>query len=219
MLYRPQDVAAKLGVSSPTLRLWSSYFAHDLSLYARKSGPSGQAAPQRRYTEDDVATLLQIKSLLRHGLTFEQTRGQLHGRVPESLPAGEARELPPVQLFPTNRRDENPEPYDPVLAEQLRAKDNTIAALREALVAKEKALRALEDTVAAKDKTIDALKDSLQFFNAYLRAIGAMQSDGDRREPDQLKKWSGLENEEGDREIGLPVEPEKPRWKKLLGLP
>lgn len=218
MLYRPQDVAAQLSVSSPTLRLWSSYFADELSLYARKSGPDGQAAAQRRYTDDDVAALLQIKSLLRHGLTFEQARGQLHERGVEGQPPNGLQEQPAVQLLPTTPRDGHLQLQDSILAEQLRAKDNTIAALREAIVAKEKALRALEDTVAAKDKTIDALKDSLQFFNAYLRAIGAMQTEGNRQEADQPKKWVELEDE-GDQGEGLPIEPAKPRWKKLLGLP
>lgn len=218
MLYRPQDVAAQLGVSSPTLRLWSSHFADDLSPYARKSAPSGQTAAQRRYTDDDVAKLLQIKLLLRQGLTFEQARGQLHEGRPEDQPASAVREQRSVQVLLTHPQNEYPQPQDSVPAEQLSAKDSTIAALREALVAREKALQALQDTVAAKDKTIDALKDSLQFFNAYLQAIGAMQSDGHRQETDQPRKWIELDAE-GDQEMNSSAEPEKPRWRKLLGLP
>lgn len=205
MLYRPQDVAAQLGVSSPTLRLWSSNFADDLSPYARKSAPTGQAAAQRRYTDDDVARLLHIKSLLRQGLTFDQVKQRLREPMLEVRPAGRVIEQPLVQALSTNLPGEQFQPSDPAVAEQLSVKDSTIAALREALAAKEKALRALEDTLAAKDKTIDALKDSLQFFNAYLQAIGAMQPDGHRREVDQPKKWIELDDD-GGQDTGLPVE-------------
>jgi DNA-binding transcriptional MerR regulator len=248
MLHRPQDVAAQLSVSSPTLRLWSAFFAEALSPFARKTAPTGQATAQRRYTDDDIDTLLRVRSLLRQGLTLEQAKQQMRepGRARPQPPEPQQARPQPYEPAPTRPQPYeldrvektetpiNPQPSVPVpssvvayapvrpsesaLSEQLRAKDNTIAALEEALAAREKALLAIEDTLAAKDKTIDALKDSLQFFNAYLQALGAMQPDSRRGETDQVPRLNELGVDGGQSE-GSDGELAKPLWRRVLGLP
>ncbi|HIC89726.1 MAG TPA: MerR family transcriptional regulator [Anaerolineae bacterium] len=77
-LRRPQDVAARLGVSTSTLRRWSQRFAQFLSPDAGDPELSPHGEPtHRRYTDEDVATLVTIKGLLSEGFTYEQVERRL----------------------------------------------------------------------------------------------------------------------------------------------
>ncbi|MFQ5576680.1 MAG: MerR family transcriptional regulator [Anaerolineae bacterium] len=78
----PQEVAARLDVSPSTLRRWSDEFAEFLSQQA--SDPPGKS--HRRYSEQDLSTLLAIKGLMNDGLTYEQVRQRLR-QQPEFPPA------------------------------------------------------------------------------------------------------------------------------------
>ncbi len=129
MLYRPQDIAAKLGIAPSTLRLWSSNFAAHLSSPARKNAGNGGAPwAQRRYTEEDLDVLLQVKGLMTQGYTYLEARQRL-----SALPASAEGQRP-------NDGPSSPRPLtDPALKslvplqEALTSKDKTIAALRESL--------------------------------------------------------------------------------------
>ncbi len=81
----PGQVAALLGVSPSTLRLWSSKFGHFLSPTAQ-----GGAGSKRRYTPADLATLERVQTLLAGSKSFEDV-DRLLGVAPEAAqPTGGA---------------------------------------------------------------------------------------------------------------------------------
>lgn len=89
MRYRlPSEVANQLQVSPSTLRRWSNEFASFLSDAAGRpiSEPEGGTS-HRRYTDDDLETLMSIKGLLAEGLTYFQVGKRLEAlalrRAPE----------------------------------------------------------------------------------------------------------------------------------------
>lgn len=72
--YRPpQEVASRLEVSASTLRRWSEEFSEFLSLEAN----SAEGRQHRRYSDEDLATLINVKGLLGEGLTYEQVHQRL----------------------------------------------------------------------------------------------------------------------------------------------
>ncbi|MCS7221867.1 MAG: MerR family transcriptional regulator [Anaerolineae bacterium] len=77
-LRRPAEVAARLGISTSTLRRWSQRFSEFLSSDA--GGPDSAADADgihRRYTDEDLTTLLMIKGLLAEGFTYQQVERRL----------------------------------------------------------------------------------------------------------------------------------------------
>jgi DNA-binding transcriptional MerR regulator len=72
----PQAVARELDVSPATLRRWSDEFADYLS----RGADSAQGRSHRRYSEQDIATLMVVKELMNNGMTYEQVRQQLAQR-------------------------------------------------------------------------------------------------------------------------------------------
>lgn len=74
----PSEVANQLQVSPSTLRRWSNEFADYLSDTAGRpeAAPSGGTA-HRRYTDQDLETLMAIKGLLAEGLTYVQVARRL----------------------------------------------------------------------------------------------------------------------------------------------
>lgn len=77
-LRHPNEVTQELGVSSSTLRRWSTAFADFLSEGAgRPQATSDGDSVHRRYTERDVAILSLIGELLRQGLTYRQVAAHL----------------------------------------------------------------------------------------------------------------------------------------------
>lgn len=74
----PNEVATQLQVSPSTLRRWSNEFADFLSDTAGRPQPeAGGQAAHRRYTDDDLETLLTMKGLLAEGLTYIQVGKRL----------------------------------------------------------------------------------------------------------------------------------------------
>lgn len=79
MRYRlPNEVATQLQVSPSTLRRWSNEFGDFLSDTGGRPLPAegGQTA-HRRYTDEDLETLMTIKGLLTEGLTYIQVGRRL----------------------------------------------------------------------------------------------------------------------------------------------
>ena len=70
----PQEVASRLDVSPSTLRRWSDQFSEFLTQSA--SAPSGNG--HRRYAEQDLETLITVKTYMNDGLTYEQVRQRLN---------------------------------------------------------------------------------------------------------------------------------------------
>lgn len=69
----PNEVATQLQISPSTLRRWSNEFADFLTDSAGRPEPatSGSTA-HRRYSDEDLETLMTIKGLLAEGLTYIQ---------------------------------------------------------------------------------------------------------------------------------------------------
>ncbi len=84
----PQEVAARLEVSAFTLRQWTDQFADFLSEEARLD----DAGHPRRYTDEDLATLIVVKGLLNEGLSHDQVRQRLSELRTAAQPAAERSE-------------------------------------------------------------------------------------------------------------------------------
>ncbi|MGD2206459.1 MAG: MerR family transcriptional regulator [Anaerolineae bacterium] len=86
----PGEVSTQLEISPSTLRRWSNEFADFLSDAAGRPEPSpGSHVAHRRYTDEDLETLMTIKGLLTEGLTYIQVGKRLEAlrlrkRVAES---------------------------------------------------------------------------------------------------------------------------------------
>jgi DNA-binding transcriptional MerR regulator len=74
----PNEIAAQLQVSPSTLRRWSNEFADFLSDAAGRPQPEeGSRTAHRRYSDEDLETLMTIKGLLAEGLTYIQVGRRL----------------------------------------------------------------------------------------------------------------------------------------------
>jgi DNA-binding transcriptional MerR regulator len=74
----PNEVANHLQVSPSTLRRWSNEFSDFLSDTAgRPQAETGSQAAHRRYTDEDLETLMTVKGLLAEGLTYIQVGKRL----------------------------------------------------------------------------------------------------------------------------------------------
>ena len=80
---QPQEMASRLEVSASTLRRWSEEF----SAYLSSEADSSEGKQHRRYSDEDLATLITVKGLMADGLTYEQVRERL-GELRASPPPG-----------------------------------------------------------------------------------------------------------------------------------
>ncbi len=76
-LLTPGEVAQMLGISSSTLRRWSTRFAEFLSSGAGHSVGGSSSHTHRRYTQEDVAVLRIIRDMLSQGFTYEHVLNSL----------------------------------------------------------------------------------------------------------------------------------------------
>lgn len=96
----PQAVAKALDVSPASLRRWSDEFSDYLSVEAGSS----KSRSHRRYTDSDVAMLMQIKALMNSGLTYEQVRLDLPDR---DVVSREPDEISSPHAIPVDRQSAN----------------------------------------------------------------------------------------------------------------
>lgn len=73
----PNEVANQLQISPSTLRRWSNEFADYLSDAAGRVQPDGGRGAHRRYSDEDLETLMTIKGLLAETLTYIQVGRRL----------------------------------------------------------------------------------------------------------------------------------------------
>jgi DNA-binding transcriptional MerR regulator len=73
----PNEVANQLQISPSTLRRWSNEFSEYLSESAGRAQPDGTRGAHRRYSDEDLETLMTIKGLLIEGLTYIQVGRRL----------------------------------------------------------------------------------------------------------------------------------------------
>jgi len=93
---QPQDVAGRLEVSPSTLRRWSEEFAEFLSPEA----DSSEGKQHRRYSDEDLATLITVKGLMADGLTYDQVRERLVQIDSGEVPAGPGSMVPSDAALP-----------------------------------------------------------------------------------------------------------------------
>lgn len=96
-MLRPKDVIDALGISAPTLRVWSTQFAPVLSPSAQPAKTETGGSAQRRYTEQDVAYFRRAKELLDSGSTFEQALATLQEEGPPPVATERAVSVVPPQ--------------------------------------------------------------------------------------------------------------------------
>ena len=81
----PQMVAKQLDISPASLRRWSDEFTEFLS----KGAGADKERSHRRYVDNDIETLTEIKELMNSGMTYEQVRQHLKkSAVPAVEPDG-----------------------------------------------------------------------------------------------------------------------------------
>ncbi|HUW15188.1 MAG TPA: MerR family transcriptional regulator [Anaerolineae bacterium] len=109
---RPAEIASRLGVSVSTLRRWSQQFSAYLSEVAQSS--DDDSARHRRYTDEDLGTLITIKGLLTEGYTYSQARRRLQVIQVDPTPEGE-----PYALVPSDEPTRMMTPAVSVLSDTL----------------------------------------------------------------------------------------------------
>lgn len=138
-LRRPAEVAARLGVSASTLRRWSQRFSEFLSPDAGEPSSSADAdGIHRRYTDEDLTTLLMIKGLLAEGFTYQQVEHRL-----AALKRGDREDERALSLVTTGSGMTALSPAISILADTL----HTVADSQQAILNAQQANRELMGVV------------------------------------------------------------------------
>jgi DNA-binding transcriptional MerR regulator len=147
-MYRPGEVANKLGIKPVTLRVWSNEFADFLSESAKSTLTSGGSAAQRRYNDSDIAILQRAKGLLASGKTYDETRRALAGEEPPQSQALQAIE----EMTGALARMQST--YDRLLE----SRDQTIATQQTAMDEQRQHIETLKEHIDRQQAEIDALR-------------------------------------------------------------
>jgi DNA-binding transcriptional MerR regulator len=176
----PNEVATQLGISPSTLRRWSNEFSDSLSNAAGRPemAPTGGIA-HRRYTDEDLETLMTIKGLLAEGLTYIQVGKRLEALRMRSASAGEASEGDQAQsmaLGPSIREGSSFSPGVAVLADTL----HTVADGQQLLLGTQQANRdlltvLLQDNFGLKEENVK-LRDRMLELERDLSEIRRLES-------------------------------------------
>ncbi len=111
----PNEVGTQLQISPSTLRRWSNEFSDYLDDQAGRPQGDGEAgASHRRYTDQDLETLMTIKGLLAEGLTYIQVGKRLEALRMRHVSADAVTEdgEPQVTALGPSLRDS---PFTPVM--------------------------------------------------------------------------------------------------------
>lgn len=117
MFQPPQTVAKELDISAASLRRWSDEFTEFLS----QDAGSGKNRSHRRYSDDDVTVLLQVKDLMNSGMTYEQVRQQLKDTLaptiePDGISDGDQDFVDDFSAFDTADDDDDASDFEESLA-------------------------------------------------------------------------------------------------------
>lgn len=158
----PNEVANQLQISPSTLRRWCTEFADYLSDAAGRPEPTpGSQVAHRRYTDEDLETLMTIKGLLDEGQSYVQVGRRLEAlRLRQSMADAEPPEAGSrvTTLGPTLRDPSLFAPAAAVLADTI----HTVADGQQLLLGSQQANREML-TVVLQDNF------SLKEENAKLR--------------------------------------------------
>jgi DNA-binding transcriptional MerR regulator len=167
----PNEVATHLDISPSTLRRWSNEFSEFLSGAAGHPEPTGGSqVAHRRYTDDDLETLMSIKGLLAEGLTYLQVGKRLevlHRRQATAALDAEDETADVTALSPSLRDAPGYAPAVTVLADTL----HTVADGQQLLLGSQQANRELltvvlqdnftlkEENAKLRDRMLDLERD------------------------------------------------------------
>ena len=145
----PNEVATQLQISPSTLRRWSKEFAPFLSDAAGRPHDEEEGTfSHRRYTDEDLETLMTVKGLLTEGLTYPQVTRRLealrlHRTKPDRLVGAdilvEDDEEEPIRVLAPSSQDPAYSPAVTVLADTL----HTVADGQQLLLGSQQANREL----------------------------------------------------------------------------
>jgi DNA-binding transcriptional MerR regulator len=138
----PHEVAAQLRISPSTLRRWSNEFGDFLSDAAGRPQPASSGGiTHRRYSDDDMETLMTIKGLLNEGLTYIQLGKRLEALRMRQATTDDSRDT--TALGPSLQEGSPIAPVATVLADTL----HTVADGQQLLLGSQQANRDLLSVV------------------------------------------------------------------------
>ena len=141
----PNEVATQLQISPSTLRRWSKEFGPFLSDTAGRPHDEDEGTfSHRRYTDQDLETLMTIKGLLTEGLTYPQVTRRLealrlHKTGPDGADVLVEDDEDPITILAPSSQDAAYAPAVTVLADTL----HTVADGQQLLLGSQQANREL----------------------------------------------------------------------------
>ena len=208
-MLRPKDIVDSLGISAPTLRLWSKHFAPVLSAGAQSSVTETGGSAQRRYTQEDLAYFTKAKGLLDTGLTYEQTLERLQSDPAPNV-TDEVLSVSAQRPAPDSTDVAVPTDTHPIIAafqEALRAKDETIQALQHSLSRKEGDIQlmqmATQDVVVTKDAVISAKDQVIEQLERRVDELVTVQAEPPIPSVATRFRWSLLNRLLTDQSDGI----------------
>lgn len=169
---RLQDVASRLDISASTLHRWTDEFAAFLSPMA----VSADKTQDRQYTDEDMATLINIKGLMGEGLSYDQVHEHLteldssSGDSPDSPTADEpSLALVPAVSFMTDTLQNVADSQKAVLNSQAANRELLGVVLQDNFNLKEENKR-LQERMLELEQSINQLRREEQSRRESLRA-------------------------------------------------
>ena len=179
-MYTPGQAAAHLKIEPSTLRRWARQFQGHLS-------PAAGPGAARRYTDDDLVLLEQIKTLLGEGKTVAEVRGQLNGyeRMPdEHEPSMSAHERMPDEHTQVLLLDQH-QPERDALRSLLAAQQQLVQQQRQHIEDQAALIDQQQQTLESRDQDLERVRADLERSQAQQAALLADV----RAMLDRLPRW------------------------------